>query len=176
MICGKTRSGGPNHVSPRCHCRATILPRKLPAGLGAGATGGGALLTVGMIVLGAFVGAFRAYLNTLFDEVPGVLGAAGHEAGDQGADVGAVPVETDAVGHVAHMLFAQAGGGAVLTGRHAVVERVEQGLVLGGGSGGVGHNGKELAERNTGACTCSGPAVGVYDSGRRGAPFSPGPG
>ena len=55
----------------------------------------------------------------------GVLRAAGHEAGGEGTNVGAVAVQQDAAGHHLHVFFLQAGGGAVLAGGNAGIEGVE---------------------------------------------------
>jgi hypothetical protein len=86
-----------------------------------------------VVVFGALVLAQLAYFYAFFHNVPGVLGAAGHQPGREGADVGAVPVEADAANHVLHVLFAQAGSGAMLAGRYAPVESVEQQLFVDGG-------------------------------------------
>ena len=59
-----------------------------------------------------------------------MLGAAGHEAGRNSADVGAVAVETDTAGHHFYVLLAEASGGAMLARGDASVEGVEEGLVL----------------------------------------------
>ena len=89
-----------------------------------------AVLGMGTVLL-ALVATGLANLGTYFQQVGGVLGATGHEAGGQGADIGAVAVKADAAGHHFYILFLQAGGGAVLAGGDAGVEGVEEGLVLG---------------------------------------------
>ena len=88
-----------------------------------------AMLNVGA-VLGALVAAGFADFGALLQQVGGVFGATGHEAGREGADVGAVAVEADAASHHLHVLLAEASGGAVFARGDAGVEGVEEGLVL----------------------------------------------
>ena len=89
-----------------------------------------AVLHVGTVLL-ALGGADAADFGALAHHVHGVLGAAGHEAGRDGADIGAVAVDADTAGHHFYVLLAEASGGAVLAGGDAGVEGVEEGLVLG---------------------------------------------
>jgi len=84
-----------------------------------------------MAVLGALIATGFADFGALLQQVRGVLGATGHEAGREGADVGAVAVELNAAGHHFHVLLAEASGGAMLAGGDAGMEGVEQGLSLG---------------------------------------------
>ena len=104
----------------------------LAAGLLAAAAGFGALLAMRGVgtVLFALVAAGLADFGALAQQVGGVLRTAGHKAGGQGADVGAVAVEADAASHHLHVLLAEAGGGAVFARGDAGVEGVEEGLVL----------------------------------------------
>ena len=93
----------------------------------------GALLAmrhVGRVLL-ALVAADFTDFGAFAHHVLGVLRIAGYEAGSQGADVGTVAVDADAAGHHLHILFFEAGRCAVLAGRDAGVEGVEEGLVLG---------------------------------------------
>ncbi|GAB2959273.1 hypothetical protein GCM10027048_28270 [Hymenobacter coalescens] len=83
-----------------------------------------------VVVLAAFLVAAAAYLGALAQQVLGVLGTAGDEAGRQGAYIGTVAAAADAGSHHLHVVFLQAGSDAVLTGGHAGVERREQELVL----------------------------------------------
>ena len=99
----------------------------------AAVAGLGALLAMrhaGRVLL-ALVAADFTDFGAFAHHVLGVLRIAGHEAGSQGADVGAVAVDTDAAGHHLHILFFEAGGGAMFAGGDAGVEGVEEGLVLG---------------------------------------------
>jgi hypothetical protein len=104
----------------------------LTAGLFAATAGFGALFTVLHMgtVLFALVAAGLADFSALLQQVLGVLRAAGHKAGRQGADVSAVPVETNTAGHHFHIVFLEAGRGAMFAGGNAGIEGVEQGLVL----------------------------------------------
>ena len=79
----------------------------LAASLLAAAAGLGALLAVLHVgpVLFALGGADTANLGALTHYVHGVLGAAGHEASGDGADVGTIPVDADAAGHHLHILL-----------------------------------------------------------------------
>jgi hypothetical protein len=104
-----------------------------PAGLFAAAAGGGALaavLHVGTMLL-TLVAAGLADFSALAQQVLGMLGAPGHEAGRQGADVGAVAVEADTADHHFNVFFLKAGRGAVFARGDAGIEGVEQGLILG---------------------------------------------
>ncbi len=104
----------------------------LAAGLLATAAGFGALLAMRGVgtVLFALVAAGLADFGALLQQVGGVLRAAGHEAGGQGADVGAIPVEANTAGHHFYILLAEAGGGAMLARGDAGVEGIEETLVL----------------------------------------------
>ena len=104
----------------------------LAASLLATTAGFGALLAMRGVgtVLVALVATGLADFGALFQQVGGVLGAAGHEAGSQGADVGAVAVEADTAGHHFYVLLAEASGGAMLARGDAGVEGVEEALVL----------------------------------------------
>ena len=82
-------------------------------------------------VPGALVAAGFADFGAYFQQVRGVLRAAGYKAGGEGADIGAVAVELNAASHHLHVLLLQAGGGAMLAGGDAGIEGIEQGLVLG---------------------------------------------
>ena len=88
-----------------------------------------AMLHVGGVLL-ALVAAGFADFGAHFQQVGGVLGAAGHEAGRNGADVGAVAVKLNTADHHFYVLLAEAGGGAVLARSDTGVEGVEEGLVL----------------------------------------------
>ena len=116
------------------------------------AAGLGALLTmlgVGAVLL-ALVAAGLADFGTFFQQVRGVRRAAGHEAGSQGAHVGAVAVQQDAPGHHFYVFLLKAGSGAVLAGGDTGVKGVEQGLILGG------HNNSWLGMKKR-YCIYSGP-------------------
>ena len=98
----------------------------------AAATGLGALLAmrhVGAVLL-ALGGADAADFGAFAHHMHGVLGAASHEAGGDGTNVGTVAVDADAAGHHLHVLLTEAGGGAVLARGDAGVESVEEALVL----------------------------------------------
>jgi hypothetical protein len=104
----------------------------LAAGLLAAAAGFGTLFTVlhvGAVLL-AFRGADAANLGAFAHHVHGVLGAAGHKAGGNGADVSAVAVNADTAGHHLHILFTKAGSSTMFAGGDAGVEGVEKALVL----------------------------------------------
>ncbi len=96
----------------------------------AAAAGVGALLAVVHLVFGAFFLAEAADVGAVAQQALGAFRAAGHEAGRQGADVGAVAVKLNAAGHHLHVVFLQAGGGAVFAGCHAGGQGLEQALVL----------------------------------------------
>lgn len=102
------------------------------AGLFAAAAGFSALLAVLHVgpVLLALVAAGFADFRALAQQVLSVLRAAGHKAGRQGADIGAVAVEADAAGHHLDFLLAQAGGSAVFASIDAGIESGEQALIL----------------------------------------------
>jgi UPF0716 family protein affecting phage T7 exclusion len=89
------------------------------AGFEALAAGLGALLAVVVLVLAALVGALLANFDTLFDDVLGVGRVARNEGRSEPTDIGAVAVGADARGHHLHVVFAEAGVGAVLAGSHA---------------------------------------------------------
>ena len=93
----------------------------------AATAGRGALLAVRHVgaVLLALGGADTADFGTLAHHVHGMFRAAGHEAGREGADVGAVAVEADAADHHFHVLLLEAGGCAMLAGGDAGVESIE---------------------------------------------------
>ena len=103
------------------------------ASLLATAAGLGALLAVLYVggVLFALIAAGFADFGAFLQQVGGVFGATGHETGREGADVGAVAVEADAADHHFYVLLAKAGGGAMLAGGDAGIERIKEGLVLG---------------------------------------------
>jgi hypothetical protein len=87
-----------------------------------------------VLVLGAFVVAFLANLDALFEHVLGVSRAAGDEGGSEPADIGAVAVEADAGHHHLGVGLVEAGIGAEFAGSNAAAEGVENGLVdLAGG-------------------------------------------
>ena len=91
-----------------------------------------------VLVLGAFGVALFTNLDALFENVLGVVGAAGDEGGGEAADVGAVAVEADAGHHHFGVVFVEAGVGAELAGGNAAAEGIEDGLVVLAGAGG-GH-------------------------------------
>jgi hypothetical protein len=66
-----------------------------------------------------------ADFGALAQQVLGVLGAAGHEAGSQGADVSTVTVAADAADHHLNVFFLKAGRGAVFAGGNTGIESVE---------------------------------------------------
>ena len=78
----------------------------------------------------ALVPAGLADFGALAQQVLGVLGTPGDQAGGQRADIGAVAVQTDTADHHLHVVFLQAGRGAVLTGGDTGIEGVEQALIL----------------------------------------------
>ena len=119
------------YTRPSCGGRLAFQPGA--AGLFAPLASVGALLAMLNVgtVLGALVAAGFADFGALLQQVRGVLRATRHEAGREGADVGAVAVELNAAGHHLHVRLAEAGGGAVLAGGNAGMEGIEQGLVLG---------------------------------------------
>ena len=102
------------------------------AGCFAMAAGLGALLAVLHVgsVLFALIAAGFADFGAFFQQVRGMFRAPGHEAGREGADIGAIAVDADAAGHHFDIFFLQAGGGAVLAGGDAGIEGVEEGLIL----------------------------------------------
>jgi hypothetical protein len=100
--------------------------------------GGGTGLAVGVLVLGAFGVALFTNFDALFEDVLGMVGAAGDEGGREAADVGAVAVETDAGHHHLGIFFVEAGIGAELAGGNAAAKGIENGLVVLAGAGG-GH-------------------------------------
>ena len=73
--------------------------------LSAAATGLGALLAMPMLVLGAFLSAGPADFGAGLQQVRGMVRAAGHEAGSQGAHVGTVASEADATDHPLNIGF-----------------------------------------------------------------------
>jgi len=111
----------------------------LAAGGFAAAAGLGAFLAMlHVCVLAALVAAGLADFGALAQQVRGVLRAASHVTGREGADVGTVAVEANAAHHHFHVVFLQAGSGAMLAGGDAGIESVEEGLVLGmHGEGGM---------------------------------------
>jgi hypothetical protein len=104
----------------------------LTAGLLAAAARFGALLAMLHMrdVLFALVASGFADFGALAQQVLVVLGAAGHKAGGNGADVGAVAVNADTAGHHLHILFTKAGSSTMFAGGDAGVEGVEEALVL----------------------------------------------
>ena len=102
-----------------------------PAGFFAAAAGVGALLAMLHVrVLGALVAAGFADVGAQAQQMLGMVRAAGHEAGRQGADIGAVTVELDAAHHHFNIIFLQAGSGTMLARGYAGIEGVEQGLIF----------------------------------------------
>ncbi|GAB2452903.1 hypothetical protein GCM10011375_40000 [Hymenobacter qilianensis] len=97
----------------------------LLAGLSAHTT-----MVVVLAVLGTFHSAGMTDLSTELQQVLGVLGSTGHEAGSQGTNIGAVAVQLNTAGHHLHVLLLQAGGGAVLAGSDTGVEGSEEALIL----------------------------------------------
>jgi hypothetical protein len=92
-----------------------------PAGLRATAAGFGALPAMVHVVsvFFAFSGARFTNVGAQLAYISGVRTVAGHKAHGGVADFGAVAVETDAFGHHLHVLFAEAGVGAVVAGHGA---------------------------------------------------------
>jgi hypothetical protein len=95
------------------------------AGLGAFA----AVLHVGTMLL-AFVAAGFANLGALAQQVRGVFGVPGYQAGRQRADVSAVAVQADAADHHVDVILLQTGRSTVLAGGNTSIEGVEQTLIL----------------------------------------------
>ena len=105
------------------------------AGRDAGFAGLGALLAMGMLVLGTFVVALLANFDALLKYVLGVGRPPRDERRREPADIGAVAVETDA-GHLRlDTCFVKTRVGAQFAGRNAMAESIEHGPIIGAGAG-----------------------------------------
>jgi cytochrome bd-type quinol oxidase subunit 1 len=89
------------------------------AGFEALAAGLGALLAVVVLVLAALVGALLADFDAFLNNVLGVGRITGDEGRGKPTDIGTVAVGADARGHHPHVVFAEAGVGAVFAGGYA---------------------------------------------------------
>jgi hypothetical protein len=83
------------------------------------AAGLGALLAMVVLMLTALVGALLANFDALFDNVLGVGRIASDEGRGESTDIGAVAVGADTGHHHLHMVFTEAGVGAVFAGGNA---------------------------------------------------------
>ena len=84
-----------------------------------------------MRVAGALVAAGFADFGAQRQQRGGVNRTPRDAAGGEGAEIGAVAVELDAMGHHLHVLLQQARGGAMFAGNKAVIQGFEQASVLG---------------------------------------------
>jgi hypothetical protein len=100
------------------------------AGFEAGFAGGGALLAVVVLVLGAFVVALLANFDALLHNVGRVGRVAGDESGREAADIGAVAVGANAAHHHLDSVFREAGVGAVFAGGYAAGQGIEDGAAF----------------------------------------------
>ena len=110
------------------------------ARFGASLAGFSATFAMLVVVLAALLGALVAHLGTegaeaVGDAVADLVISARHEGGGHAAQVSAVAVQLDAIGHHLHVRFAQTGGGAVvalvgtgLAGLDAVVVLLVHGM------------------------------------------------
>jgi len=109
--------------------RASRLGRGHAAAfLGTTPAGLGALAAMIHLVPLAFLRAGLADISAGLADQSRKLAAAGHVAGGEPADGGAVHVELDAAGHRLDVLLAKAGGGAMVAGDRAVVAGIDAGL------------------------------------------------
>jgi hypothetical protein len=98
--------------------------------LGTTPAGLGALAAMIHLVPLAFLRAGLADISAGLADHSRKLAAAGHVAGGEPADGGAVHVELDAAGHRLDVLLSQAGGGAMVAGDRAAVAGIDAGLEL----------------------------------------------
>jgi len=101
----------------------------LPAFPGAGLAGIGAALAMICFVLAAFTAAILADIGAQAAQFAriafGMFIGHGHELRGHAADVSTIPIELDTAGHHLHIIFVQAGGGAVITFLCALVARFD---------------------------------------------------
>lgn len=95
----------------------------------------GAILAVLRFMLSALVSASLANLGAGLADRTGKLAAACHEASRKTANLGAVDIESNAVGHHFDVIFLQAGAGTCIAGGGASVAGVDAGLELIGSHG-----------------------------------------
>jgi hypothetical protein len=96
-----------------------LITLKCLAGFYTFAAGLGALLAVVVLVPAALIGTLLANFDALFDKVRGMRRVAGDKSGREPADIGAVAVGADAADHHLHVVFGEAGVGAVFAGGYA---------------------------------------------------------
>ena len=104
--------------------------RDLAALRGAAAAGFGAVLAMLVFVLLAFRGAGVADLRAQAAHGGNLAGAAGHVGDGKVADLGAIHIGGDAVGHHFDVVLLKAGGRAMIAGDGAGLAGFDAGLVL----------------------------------------------
>ena len=82
------------------------------------------------LVLAAFLAASLAYIGAGFAHCRSEFAAAAHEGGSRAAYLRAIHIERDATRHHFHVLFLQAGSGAMIAGNRAGVTGVYASLKL----------------------------------------------
>ena len=118
-------------VSARCLVNQSSSCRRHPAALfGTAPAGGGAILAVLRLVLGAFVAACLAYLSANLAKRFRKLAAPRHIARSQSADLGTVHVERNAARHHLDVIFLQAGRRAHIAGVGAGITSFNTRLIL----------------------------------------------
>ena len=101
----------------------------------AAAAHGRAILAMLSFMLGTLISACFAYLGAGLAYRTGKLAAACHEASRKTANLGAVDIEGNTVGHHLDVILPQAGAGACIAGGRAGVAGVDAGLELIGSHG-----------------------------------------
>jgi len=110
--------------------RVRLLLHRATAGLRATMACLGAALAVIAFVLAAFVGASFADLRAQAARRVGEVTSTGDETCGQSAYRGAVRVQCDAADHHRDVRFLETGGGAMVTGDSALLQRFDAGLGL----------------------------------------------
>lgn len=93
--------------------------RHCAAGLRTGFAGLGAGLAMVMFVFAAFVSALLAHVSAQLAHGWGAVTFAGHRRSGHGAQLRAINVKRNALGHGLHISFFQTRSGAIITGHRA---------------------------------------------------------